>query len=109
MGNRNGVVVAVALNWSKVARCMSEMMAVMSDTTESGVEGCDDDATAATTTATGDGGEDSNNSTAFIFLAEDLAMVNEDIFAGVVLEALLLPLPLARLRSIFPGAENLRG
>ena len=88
-------------------------MAVMSYRTESGVEGCDDDVVAAAAAAAGggggDGGEDSNNSTAFIFLAEDLAMVNEDIFAGVVLEALLLPLPLARLRSIFPGAENLRG
>jgi hypothetical protein len=88
---------------------MSEMMSVMSYRTESGIEGCDDVGPAAATTAAGDGGEDSNRSTAFIFLAEDLAMANEDIFAGVVLEALLFPLPLARVRSIFPGAENLRG
>ena len=69
---------------------MSEMMAAMSFRSESGVEGCDDDdvAAAATAAAAGDGGEDSNNSTAFIFLAEDLLMVNEDIVAGVVLEAL---------------------
>ena len=73
---------------------MSEMTAAMSYRFESGVEGCDDDVAAAAAAAAaaggggGDGGEDSNNSTAFIFLDEDLVMVNEDTFAGVVLEAL---------------------
>ena len=72
------------------------MTAAMSYRFESGVEGCDDDVAAAAAAAAaaggsgGDGGEDSNNLTAFIyiFVAEDLLMVNEDIVTGVVLEAL---------------------